>query len=229
MPPLAHRTTKVTLSGTCFNGTEVWSTGFWLGYENGDADLPNQQLADDIRAAWTTFFTSANSYIASGYKFTQCKVASLGTDGKSNPIDSIYSYPPATVSGGGGASLPPQIALVATLQAGVPRGVASKGRMYLPGVSQDVESSGKLAQIVVTNIANGLKTFFTAVNASTATNNVVVNASHGSLNADGTPRIGGSSPITRAVTSVKVGDVYDTQRRRRNGLVEVYQTAMGPF
>jgi hypothetical protein len=69
------------------------------------------------------------------------------------------------------------------------------------------------------------RTMLQAINATTATDNVIVLASHGQLNKDGTIKVGGRAAVTKAVQTVKMGDVYDTQRRRRNGLVEVYQTA----
>lgn len=224
MAPFAHRVTRVTISGTSFGGAEEWSTGFYMGNESADADMPNQQLADDIRAAWATFFTTAGVNVSTAWTSTLVKVSSFGTDGKSNAADTMFSTFPTLTKGANAQLFPPQIALVATLASTLPRGVGAKGRMYLPGISATLDATGHLSSTNVTAISTALKTFLDACNASTATNNVVVNASHGSLNEDGTPKIGGKSPIIKAVTSLKVGNVYDTQRRRRNSLAEVYTT-----
>jgi hypothetical protein len=101
------------------------------------------------------------------------------------------------------------------------RGVASKGRMYLPGIVAPVQPTGTFLTASQTTIATAFKAFLNNVN-SLPENNVVVLASHGSINKDGTPRAGGSAPQNLAVQGVKIGNVYDTQRRRRNGIPEVY-------
>lgn len=227
--PYLHRVTRVTLSGLFLGGLEEWSTGFYMGNETADADLPTQQLADDIRNAFQTFFTAPTSEISSAWNFDTVKVSSVGTDGKSNAADTVFSTVTALKQGAQSNVYPPQISLVATMTSPLARGVGSKGRMYLPGVAKPFGMDGKIPGANVSAIATNLKTFFTAVNASSATNNVVVLASQGSLNADGTPKVGGSAPITKAVTGLKVGNVYDTQRRRRNGLQENYTTLAGPF
>jgi hypothetical protein len=218
----------VTISGTSFGGGEEWSTGFYIGNETADADLPNQQLADDIAAAWKSFFILASSYISQQFTTTLVKVSSVGTDGKSNPEDTMF----ATLTGAIGQRVeppfPPQIALVATLTSAKARGVGAKGRMYLPGVIAPLEGNGHLTTSMVVGIMNNLKTFLNAVNASTATNNVVMLASHGSINKDGSIKVGGASAINKAVVGLRLGNVYDTQRRRRNGLSEAYQITSIP-
>jgi hypothetical protein len=233
MAPYAYRVTRVTISGTTFNGAEEWSTGFFMGNVAADADLPNQQLADDIRAAWATFFTTASTGVGASWESTLVKVSSFGTDGKSDANDTVFSTFPAVTKGAGVNLWPPQISLVATLTGAQARGLAMKGRMYLPGIQITPQATGKIASASVLSIANNLKTFLTAVNASTATTNVVINASHGQLFKDATgkyvPKVGGRGPVNAAVTGIKIGDVYDTQRRRRNGLTETYQTVAGPF
>jgi hypothetical protein len=199
-----------------------------MGYESGDADLPNQQLADDIAAAWKTFFIAPGSWISNQWTTNLVKVSSVGTDGKSNAEDTMF----ASVTGATGARteapFPPQIALAATLYSAKARGVASKGRMYLPGIIAPLEGNGHLTTSMVVTIMNGLKTFLNAANNSTATNNVVMLASHGSINPDGSLKLGGSGPLSKAVVGIRLGNVYDTQRRRRNGLAEAYQITSIP-
>jgi hypothetical protein len=221
-PPLAHRTTRVTISGTCFGGAEEWSTGFWIGNETADADLPTQGLVDDIRTAWQTFFVTSSSYVANTFTSTLVKASSVGTDGKASAEDTMYATFTGNAAGARTENFPPQIALVATLVSTKARGVGAKGRMYLPGIVAPVDATGHINGTTQAGILTNFKTFLTAVNASTATTNVIMLASHGSLTAAGTPRVGGSAPINKAVVSVRLGNVYDTQRRRRNGLAEAY-------
>lgn len=209
--------------GTFAGGAEEWSTGFYMGAENQDADLPTQALADSIAVGWRNFFIAPASQISSRWAATTVKVSSVGTDGKSNAADTIYANIAAGTVGVATFHLPPQIALVATLTSTRARGVGSKGRMYLPGVGMTTEGDGKIAIGAVNGIRDTLATFFNAVNGL-PDNNVVVLASHGSLNPDGTPKVGGSAGIIKAVNGIRIGTVYDTQRRRRNGLSEQYST-----
>jgi hypothetical protein len=220
--PYLHRVTRATISGTSYGGAEIWSTGFYIGNVAADATMPTQAQADQIRDAWRTFFTNSTSKFSNSWQSTLVKVSSIGTDGKSNVADTVFSdFSPAAV-GATPERMPPQVSLVASLQGVSPRGVASKGRMYLPGIAAALGSDGKISSVDQGNIATNFQTFLQAVNAFAGTPNVVMLASEGSLNRDGTPRVGGSGPKNSQVINVRVGNVYDTQRRRRNGLAEVY-------
>lgn len=223
-PPFAHRVNRVVIQGNFASGAEIWTTGFHMGQTGSDAALPTQQLADDIKTAWATFFTTPGVGINSMWKCDQVKISSFGTDGKASPADTVYSPFSTNTQGGATSFFPPQISLAATLMGPDPRGVGAKGRMYLPGVSAAIDGTGHLPFGAVTPILTALKTFLQAVNNSTASPDWIINASHGSLNKDGTPKIGGFAPVNKLVGSIRIGNVYDTQRRRRNALVETYQT-----
>jgi hypothetical protein len=225
MAPHAHRVTRCSILGTMFGGAEEWSTGFYIGGTAGDAALPDQATADMIAAAWRTYFTNAASGFSGNYTTQTVKLASIGTDGKSNAADTIYSnLAPAAVGANNNGAFPPQIALVATLASTTARGVGAKGRMYLPGIFQPVDATGHISSTAQGNMLAQLVTFLRAVNSGLGNFESIILASHGSVNADGTPKVGGRAPINTVVTSVKLGNVFDTQRRRRNALREVYQT-----
>lgn len=213
----AHKVTRVTLSGTMFGGTEEWSTGFFLGQEGSDAADLNQLGLDVIRNAWTTFFTAAGSQVNSAYRFTQAKSATIGVDGKTIEGTVQYSYPTGTISGGVATNThPPQCALVVTLLSDRPRGKASKGRMYLPGFSGNITSSGKADATQIGTVATNLKTFFDALVGNFDITDQLI------LAAKGTGALPALTAQNDYVETIRVGDVVDTQRRRRNGLAEVY-------
>ena len=224
----AHKIVRVTISGTAFSGTETWSTGFYMGSPTVDMTGANSPGSQSIAAAWQTFFTTASSHIAPGYKAVQVKSALLNTDG-STDIDEIdyYTYP-APIAGGAQltGSLPAQLTLAATMTSDNQRGLAAKGRMYLPGVNLAVSSAtGKLDATAIGGIATNFKTFLDSVNTATGVSGKVILASKGrkqanEVNGD-TIYIGG---VNAWVTGCRVGDVYDTQRRRREQLTETYVT-----
>lgn len=215
----AHKVNRVTISGSMFTNEEQWSTGFYLGNVSADAEPPTEALAASIAAAWETFFKSANAKISQQWASTEVKIATMGTDGKTIPDSPVYHTYPAPFSGANASTVfPPQIALVATLVGPSARGLASKGRMYLPGVNAGLDSNGRISSTDRLAIATAFRTFIRAVVDSPETNNVPILASKGRLVA------GGTGPISKEIISVRVGNVYDTQRRRRNGLAEAYST-----
>ena len=215
-------THRVTLMGTCLGGTEIWNTGFWLGESATAAGPPTQAEADAIRAAWQTFFVHGNSKINSSYKCDGVKVAWVQEDGTSDPSNTKYAYYTTPISGTSTDSgiMPPQCSLAATMISAKARGFGSKGRMYLPGINAPLLATGKISSGTVLPIATKLKEFFDAVNAHADVPLPVTLNATASTNPTST-----HDAEMWAVTGVKVGDVYDTQRRRRNQLVETYQLA----
>jgi len=218
--PYAYKVNRVTISGTCAGGAEEWSTGFYMGYAAGDSSNPTQTLADSIKTAWQTFFTATASKVQSNYTTRSIKISQLNTDGSTLLDNTIFSdYATPIVGTGASTFFPPQVSLVCTLQSALSRGLAAKGRMYLPGVGAPLASTGKISATAdVTAIATNLKTFFDAVNTAGGVAGKIILASKGR------PGVAGSAS-NQLMTKLRVGDVYDTQRRRRNGLVETYQSA----
>lgn len=214
---LPHRVVRATFSGTMFGGAEIWTTGLYFGWDNKDADPITGQGLADVSSAWETFFSAPSSQISSQYKYEMLKMCVINDDGKTLPDTAMYHAPTTPVAGGGSpAALPPQVSLVASLRNTTPRGLATKGRMYLPGVSAMVQATGKLDPFTRDAIATNLKTFFDAIynDADLPGNPVLISVGRGALHTDGN---------IRRITSIKVGDVYDTQRRRRNALQESYK------
>lgn len=216
-----HKVVRVTLSGTMMGGAEEWQTGFYVGQPDADAGVPNQLFADAVRNAWVTFFQHADVGISNWYNFTQAKAARLTEAGKYDGTDVAISNPAVAVYGPrGGTPYPPQIALVATLIAGSGKGLAGKGRMYLPGICEPIDATGHLTGAYTTKVATQLAAFFNTINASFDIPGQVINASKGR------EKLLGIGARSVPVNGVRVGNVYDTQRRRRNGFSEAYSHAV---
>ena len=215
----AHKVNRVTFSGTMFGGAEEWSTGLWMGEEGQDAQVPTQASADAFLALWTTFFESSEAQISYNYLTTQVKVAHINTNGTTDQANVQYAFPGAVVDGQALASVfPPQCSLVVTLMSDRPRGLASKGRMYIPGVCWGVGTNGKLTTANRDSFAGKIEAFFNGIRAHADI------ADDPILAAKGTGAFPELTAQNDYIEKLKVGDVYDTQRRRRNGLTESYIT-----
>jgi hypothetical protein len=215
----AHRVNRVTFSGTMFGGAEQWSTGFWLGQEGSDAQDPTDAMATYLLDAWRVFFNKGDTSISSQYSTTQCKVAQFLDTGRTDLTKVHYAFPTTALVGGNASeTLPPQCSIVATLLSDRPRGLASKGRMYLPGIATAVGINGKMSTIRRDTIALNLRAFFNTVRAGTDFTDRPI------LVAKGIGPLPALTAQNDYIQTIRIGDVIDTQRRRRNQLVESYKT-----
>jgi hypothetical protein len=211
-----HRVNRVTIFGSSYGGVEEWTTGFYLGASDGDADPPTDVACEVIRNEWQTYWNTSTNSIGYLWKFEGVKMATINQDGSTDKLSVKSSYLPVADEGPyTGTGNPPQIALVATLLSTPGPGIARKGRMYLPGVGVGINGNGKISAPYPGSHATTLATFFSNINASIDVPDRVILASKG-------PTPQPSFGINRPVESVKVGDVFDTQRRRRNQLSETY-------
>jgi hypothetical protein len=155
------------------------------------------------------------------------KLFAVGVDGKALAPDgfgqgspALLTYKTGSQPNGNGSSnvLPPQIAIVAshrTRQTG--RG--GQGRQYRPAVDNDsVTDGGRLtsgaqAATLASHVA-ALESAKVTIAAETYVRPAVIT----NTGTAAAPNLNRYSVIT----SVRVGDVLDTQRRRRNQLVETY-------
>lgn len=122
-----------------------------------------------------------------------------------------YNYP-YPIAGNGSGNTPPQVSVCISLTAGArPNGQPIKGRFYLPPPHASLYSSvGRLSN--PDSWAGFIGEYFAALN----------DAQEPTI----TPVVWSRTLGTfSAVQSVRVGDVLDTVRSRRNALVEQYTTA----
>lgn len=217
----AYKVARISLIGTMFNGTEQWSTGFYMGHEGADATQPTESFLAKVDTAWNTFFTKNNSYMSGYFNTTEVRGALLDPVSGKTIGTAVNHFIPTPYSGSQAArGFPGQIALAATFTTAVPRGLGSKGRMYLPGVCANIEDTGKIPGSILDGIVTNLHDFLGMINQDTEQPGKLITASKGSK------KDLFSSPVNRLITGLKIGDVYDTQQRRRNQLVEQYHPAV---
>jgi len=220
--PYRHEVVRCTAFGECFGGAEEWSTGFYVGQAAADAADPTQASADYFLTAWQTFFTHANTSISGHYNTKGVRVAKLDVDtGKVDPALNFYAYPTVPFTGaGGGTAQPPQISVVLSMQARPDAGLGAKGRMFLPGVNEQILGNGQLHPTDTAQIVTQAAVMFNDLNDHLDIPGRLINASQGRP-----PYLFGDMPVNRYVQDLLVGSAYDTQRRRRNQLSETYSTA----
>jgi len=169
-------------------------------------------LASDLAAAWLTLLadTAINTYFRTNVIWDQVNVSELGT----TPANPILTSAQAVIADGGTSSdpgLPAQCSPCLSLTTST-AGSRARGRMYLPPPDTTaMTTTGRLDSAFRTAMVNALDTFF-ATMGSNAASPVVVSS------------VGGVY-TTYPVTTIRLGDVVDTQRRRRNNIAEVYTTA----
>jgi hypothetical protein len=157
--------------------------------------------------------------------YTGLKVAALGTDGKY--LGEPKTFVRVTPKPGAGPGYPsPQQSIVASLLGANPAAPGSRGRMYLPYTGPNSSSSGspRIPAGLTPSMATGVAAFIKDVNAA-----VDVAGSNPQRVAIVSQQPASASPYTtKQVVSVRVGDIVDTQRRRRNKMVENYASATVP-
>lgn len=110
-------------------------------------------------------------------------------------------------TGPGAETMPPQLAIVVSLLTALAGG-RNRGRLYLPGpTNAAIDLTGRLVQANCTTIVNAWGAAFTAGTTAVPT---LVPVVYSRMNRS-------VQPITR----LSVGNVIDTQRRRRDKLLEI--------
>lgn len=187
---------------------EEWTCTF---HTEGSLDLTEAQTA--WVAAWTACWSGAdaptdniNQLIATDVSTTSLVTASL------DPVtfrQVARAENDVTLAGTAtGASLPPQCAAGITWESDLANR-HGRGRMYLPVYASSSVAAGRLATANVEITLNAAKNIFQTLNFAGASPIIFNRTTH----------------VGTLITSVRVGDVFNTQRKRRDKLVPVYQSA----
>lgn len=206
----------LAFGGTLY-GDEQWSTslrcfpgfGDGGGFGSGTPLIPSpnmQTVADEVAAWWLSI-----GFIGRAAKLGWVKWNAIGTNGRYREAttDLVEYDPEVTTSGSATPVYPPQISLVVTLETGITRGLAGRGRMFLPAPTLPIGTNGTLTEANSTEVATKVAALLSALNEDV----------------EGGRRVGVFSNTregaARVVTGVSVGTVYDTMRSRRAQKTEV--------
>ena len=216
-PPMAFDAVAQNGTGTATNWTS--STNFLA--EGGVNDIDPADYAADAGAAWQTFFEATNAYISSSVTLNRVLVYAIGSDGKVINTDlgpaKAQAVPTAAVDGANtGTLLPIQNSVVVSLRSpNVTR--RGRGRIYLPGPTATslTSTNGTMNATFRGNIATQAATLISALKVGTFGVNAVLR-----------PVVIGSPFSTYfRITQTRVGNLVDTQRRRRRQIAETYSSA----
>jgi hypothetical protein len=198
-------------------GPEVWQCGVHYAPQVGMAGVGptfHGFSMTDVAAAVQAFHTSATTYIASDVRLEWVKAAHLKTDGDYAGEPRVEAITPQVFGGGTFAPQVLQASIAVTLDSGTNLGRAKTGRFYLPcpAVPRGT-GSPFIGDLNCTNIATNAQTMLKAIAGELTQVEQAYFLAVMSKIGTGT---------TKAVTSIKVGNVIDTQRRRRNAITERY-------
>lgn len=197
---------------------EIWSTSFQFG--GGGFNLVDSQEGLDT-------WSGALGIALDGLTTNVLQVL-LGSDNTIDSVDVQYyeasnqlalqsSSSVSAVVGASSNSCPRQTAVVLSLRTGLPGG-SRRGRCYWPAIGADIGANGRLASgNTPLEIAQD---FAAMVSGIAATAPSPFDAQYGVYSV--------ALDTVTPVTLIQCGDVPDTQRRRRDGMIEQYSATAYP-
>lgn len=207
---------KTSILGALPSG-EVWSVNpaFHLDLEGSDITAAEVlAIANAINAI--TVPTSVRTMMNNTTTITGVRVEARDREGALNALAEATRAAPVT--GNGTSPHPYQTSWVTSLRTGFPGG-QGRGRLYWPATGQAIDSNTlRVSAVNATSALSGVKTYIAAIQAAVA-------ASAGPVGFVVWSRTG---TAFHAVTSMRQGDVLDSQRRRRDALTEAYQELVYP-
>jgi hypothetical protein len=198
---------------------EVWTFGLRVIRSGGGHLNDPDAYIGDCYAALSAWFSNVNNQISAKARLRTLKVNNINPDGTYvDPTTHFHDYG-AGVVGGAAALHPSDMSLVYSWGTSAQsRGPGARGRVYPPNPT--------IAMATAFSISSANQTV--AVNAAKALLTVFARDSDGDghlINPVIASRINGKINV---IDQVKVGLVYDVQRRRRNRIAESYALSTYP-
>lgn len=206
---------KLTFGGNIWNGLDQWSNGINFGKETENINITQQDLnglAETFASHIREWFSSNQSYISNRSQLEWVKVAVIGADGKYVYDADVYDLE-TPVPGASIVNVAPQLTVVQTMETSRRRVPGRFARIYPP---LNVPMLGN-EPYITSNIANSMRNTFAKLIQD-------LNSQTGVMARENIRAIVASEKTNQHyfVQSVKVGNVIDTQRSRRNALTETY-------
>lgn len=192
---------------------ETWTWSLAFGSAFGPATAPSE-VPEDVLTAIETFHQSSDVALGSGVTLNAVKLNMIGTNGRyvssGETVEHVYETP---VQAAGTIQLPPQCATAVSLLTPVKRGLAHRGRFYVPRLGRAPGVDGRLSTIEQSALLTAATAMVSSLNDALGPDFFCVVTSD--------RRQGAQHGVTR----LAVGRVVDTIRSRRRGLEEDYVEA----
>lgn len=208
---------KITFGGELEGTEEIWTCGLHMAKNNSNYDVDE---FDDLKGGEVStmasriqsFYVNPDNRFPANMKLLWVKLALIGTNGKylTDPAEHIY---PSPVSGGSTDPFVPSTAAVITLVSDKFKDPGKYNRFYIPICAPEGANAYTLSTTNTSDIALSASIMINGFNNDTILGDLESNVVAVSQ------RVASYMPIT----SVRVGNIIDSQRRRRNKLVESYQ------
>lgn len=205
------------------NETNWTITGNWI-LEMGVNDLDPGDWLNDQLAPAVIALIGGTGFFSVGMYVQAIKVYPIDASGRVAPAAPYTTGTPCTlafktdtVADGqvNAAMMPPQVAIVASLR--TPQiGPGGRGRIFLPAPALATSTAGGIVNATVrANLATAVATYVedSALNNGTKAIPCIV------------PAAQTAPTVYSVIQTVRIGSVYDTQRRRRRSVPEVFSTA----
>lgn len=197
-------------------GGEKAQTGYMVEPGGSASAFVTAMVQIDAEALMTSFaniWNSSDILTADYARLIGLKVAAISTTGTYLSEAKTFSRQGTTIVGND-AQVPPQATVCVSLSSAESLGRANFGRMYLPYT--------RLSQAVTQPYGDATKqgTFATTVQTWFASTETTLNL----IQAGSRIVIASKLGVLKDVKAIRVGNLTDTQRRRRRQLVETYTT-----
>lgn len=175
----------------------------WVGTSKFDVTDQNA-LSQSMHA----FLDSTKSLMYNTQRWTEIRMQAFTADGKVINGATVYTYKVPVQGSAALGSMPAQLAGVMSLRSGA-RGPSGRGRMYLPFPGLNASGGGLSSSGQTTILAAG-KALCESLWHDAQAVPCIWSQAHGYYS---------------GISSIAVGNLWDTQRRRTQAAVETYQNA----
>jgi len=217
---------RVILKGS-LGSVEVWSTSIAMGIIGLSPDVADQATTDAMSAALVTATNTTNipsalrTCLSSSGSVDAVRVERRREDETVlNVSERLLGSPMLGLTS---VTKTPQDAVVLSLRTSTP-GARGRGRLYWPALAATLNGSFQLTTPTTAQVAADTKVWIASIKS--AMDGVYVSAASALRVA---PSVRSATDhVCRDLTSIQVGSVLDTQRRRRDNLPESYSNVAYP-
>lgn len=206
---------RIVISGNIAAGVESWSVGLNVAGDGGVFARGSAELSTWATAVFDAVQGNAVLMTALSTACTLERVDAYYYQSE-GPAFEVGASTQSSVAGTGGASKTPQTAVVASLLT-AQAGRSFRGRIYWPALGVPIQTTDlRISASLLEDLAEAFATLIAEVNTTAPLPGQLVSI------------YSQTRDLMTPVISARVGNVLDTQRRRRESMVEVYEQAPVP-